>query len=164
MAASSEEKLGVSTTCVNRAIAPRPVPSPNRAVTIGRPIAVSEPNVSSSTTIAASSPTAVETPKPTCSVASIACPPSSTWSPGRAAARATCTTRSGALFGSRLAFSSNTTVANAILPLADTDLPLPAPAYGLITLVTCGSCATCANIALMRARTAGSRTLPELTL
>ncbi len=78
MAASSEEKLGVSTTCVNSAIAPSPVPSPNRAVTIGRPIAVSEPNVSSSTTIAASSPTAVESPKPTCSVASIAWPPSST--------------------------------------------------------------------------------------
>ena len=47
----------MSTTCVNSAIAPRPVPRPNSAVTIGRPIAISEPNVSSSTTIAASRPT-----------------------------------------------------------------------------------------------------------
>ncbi len=58
----------MSTTCVNRAIAPRPVPRPNSAVTIGSPIAMSEPNVSSSTTIAASRPTAVERPKPACSV------------------------------------------------------------------------------------------------
>ena len=43
--------------------APSPVPRPNSAVTIGRPIAISEPNVSSSTTIAASSPTALEMPK-----------------------------------------------------------------------------------------------------
>ena len=131
MAASSEEKLGVSTTCVNSAIAPKPVPRPNSAVTIGSPIAVSEPNVSSSTTIAASSPTAVDSPKPTCSVVSIACPPSSTSiasRPPRAAARATLTTRSGALLGRRLAFSSNTTVANAILRLADIDLPAEAPA------------------------------------
>ena len=113
----------MSTTCVNRAIAPRPVPRPNSAVTIGRPIAISEPNVSSSTTIAASSPTAVESPKPTCSVASIAWPPSSTCRPGRAAARGDLTTRSAALLGSRLAFSLKTTVAKAIWPLAEIDLP-----------------------------------------
>ena len=58
----------MSTTWVNRAITPRPVPSPNSAVTIGSPIAISEPKVRSSTTIAASSPTAVATPKPDCSV------------------------------------------------------------------------------------------------
>ncbi len=117
----------MSTTCVNSAITPSPLPSPNSAVTIGSPIAISEPNVSSSTTIAASSPTAVEMPKPACSVASIAWPPSSTCSPGRAAARATLTTRSGADFGSRFAFSLNTTVANAILPFAEIDLPEAPP-------------------------------------
>ncbi len=104
IAASSEEKLGVSTTWVNSAIALRPVPSPNSAVTIGRPIAVSEPKVSNSTTIAANSPTPVAMPKPSCSVSSIAWPPSSTSSPGCAAARAVCTTRSAACLGRRLAF------------------------------------------------------------
>ncbi len=104
----------MSTTCVNSAITPSPVPSPKSAVRIGSPIEISEPNVSSSTTIAASSPTAVEIPKPACWVASIAWPPSSTCRPGRAAARATVTTRSAALLGSRFAFSSKTTVANAI--------------------------------------------------
>ena len=44
------------------------------------------------------------------------------------AARATSTTRSAALLGSTLAFSSNTTVANAIWPLAEIDLPAAAPA------------------------------------
>jgi hypothetical protein len=63
-----------------------------------------------------------------------------------------------------LAFSLNTTVANAIWPLADIALP-PAPlSYGLITPVTCGSLATSANVAVMRERTAWSRTVPELTL
>ncbi len=118
----------MSTTCVNSAITPSPVPSPNSAVRIGSPIATNEPNVSSSTTIAASSPTAVETPNPACSVCSIAWPPSSTSSPGRAAALATSTTRSGADLGSRLAFSLKTTVAKAILPLAEIDLPAAAPA------------------------------------
>ena len=109
----------MSTTCVNRAITPRPVPRPNSAVTIGRPIAISEPNVSSSTTIAASRPTAVDRPKPACSVASIACPPSSTWSRRLPAARAVLTTRSGRFCGHEVGFSSNTTVANAILPFAE---------------------------------------------
>jgi len=66
--------------------------------------------------------------------------------------------------GSRLAFSSNTTVANAIRPSAEIALPADAPAYGLITLTTCGSFSTSANIASMCARTAGSWTLPEPTL
>ncbi len=128
MAASSEEKSGVSTTCVNSAITPRPVPRPNSAVTMGRPMAMSDPNVSSSTTIAASSPTAVEMPKPACSVISIACPPSSTCRSARAAVRATFTTRSTVALSSRLAFSSNTTVANAIRWSAEIDLPAAAPA------------------------------------
>ena len=72
----------MSTTCVNRAISPRPVPRPNSAVTIGSPIAITEPNVISRTTIAASRPTAVEMPKPGCSVCSIACPPSWMSRPG----------------------------------------------------------------------------------
>ncbi len=73
------------------------------------------------------------------------------------------TTRSGALLGSTLAFSSNTTVAKAIFPSLEIDLPAEAPAYGLITEVTWGSLATRANIALIRAFTRGSSTVPELT-
>ena len=104
IAASSEEKFGVLTTCVNSAISPRPVPRPNSAVTIGSPIAVSEPNVSSSTTTAASRPTPVATPKPSCSVSSIACPPSSTSRPGRAAARATAHHAFGGALGQEVRF------------------------------------------------------------
>jgi len=83
--------------------------------------------VSSSTTIAASRPTAVDNPKPACSVDSIACPPSSTCKPGETAARAVLTTRSAASLGRVLAFSSNTTVANAIWRLAEIALPAAAP-------------------------------------
>ena len=56
MAASSVEKLGMSITCEASPARPMPVPSPSRAVTIGRPIATNEPNVTSSTMIAASRP------------------------------------------------------------------------------------------------------------
>ena len=48
--------------------------------------------------------------------------------PALPAARATLTTRSAALFGRRFAFSLNTTVANAIWPFAEIDLPAAAPA------------------------------------
>ena len=43
-------------TRLPRPIRPIPVPSPNRAVAIGRPIASSEPKLISSTTIAAPIP------------------------------------------------------------------------------------------------------------
>ncbi len=113
----------MSTTCVNSAIRPRPVPRPNSAVTIGRPIAIIEPKVIKSTTIAANSPTAVVMPKPSCWVCSIAWPPSSIWISGVRAASACLSTFSPALLGSSLAFSSNTTVANAICSLAEIALP-----------------------------------------
>ena len=93
-------------------------------MTIGRPIAISEPNVSSSTTIAASSPTAVEMPKPACSVCLDRLAAELDLQARRARRRGRRRRRvRAALFGRSLAFSSNTTVANAIRPLAEIDLP-----------------------------------------
>src|SRR6266511_1851855 len=78
ISASSEEKSTMSTRWLPSPITPRPAPRPNSAVTIGRPIASSEPKLSSSTTMAAMSPTPVAKPILVCWACLIACPPSST--------------------------------------------------------------------------------------
>ena len=62
IAASSVAKSGMSITCEASPASPIPVPSPSRAVTIGRPIATNEPNVMNRMIIAARSPTAVAVP------------------------------------------------------------------------------------------------------
>ena len=67
---------------------PIPVPSPQRAVTTGRPIASSDPKLSSRTTTAAASPTIMLEPTAVRCDCSIAGPPSSTWSAGERAVSA----------------------------------------------------------------------------
>ena len=56
----------MSTTWLPSPITPRPAPRPNSAVTIGRPIASSEPKLSSSTITAARRPTPVAKPRLVC--------------------------------------------------------------------------------------------------
>ena len=142
-------------------ISATPVPSPKRAVTIGRAIAHTEANAISSTTIAAPSPIAVAEPSDACSVSAIACPPSSTSSCGDAIAWAVSMTFWVASLGSDGASSSKLTVAKPIPPPSAT---APAPrSYGLPTSLTCGSRATSRNIALTRARTPASCSEPPRT-
>ena len=85
-------------------------------MTIGRPIATTEPNVISRMTIAASNPIPVAVPSAGCSACWIAWPPSSTWSCGESAAWATEITFLASAWGTskprRLKFTS----AKAILP------------------------------------------------
>ena len=78
MAASSIAKLGMPISCEARPANPMPVPSPSSAVTIGRPIASSEPKVMNRMIMAASRPTAVAVPSDGFCACSIASPPSCT--------------------------------------------------------------------------------------
>jgi hypothetical protein len=66
-----------------------------------------------------------------------------------------------AFLGSSLARWSKFTVAKAMRPSRDS-ARAPAALYGLITPVTCGMRATRASMGAIRARTAGSLTLPCL--
>ena len=85
IAASTGAKLAVSKTWVPRVTRLIPTPSANSAVTIGNPIATTEPKVIRRTTIAASRPMKNEESPSSCSASWIGLPPSSTSSPSPSA-------------------------------------------------------------------------------
>ncbi len=120
MAASSIAKLGTPMSCEASPANPMPVPSPSSAVTIGRPIASSEPKVMNRMIMAASRPTAVAVPSDGFCACSIASPPSCTSSWFERARSAVEMTFSIDALGRTLARLSKLTVANAICPSVDT--------------------------------------------
>src|SRR6266508_5388730 len=156
--ASSEEKSTMSTRRLPSPIRPRPAPSPNRAVTIGSPIASKEPKLSSSTMTAALRPTAVAKPRLGCWACLIASPPSSTCKAGERAAWALSITRSIEALGSSFARWSNSTVAKPIVPSLERAFA-PA-AYGPTTPATCGSRPIRPSSGAMTARAEASPSLP----
>jgi len=121
IAASAGVKSLVSSTWVASVTRLSPVPSATSAVTIGRPMATTEPKVSSSTAIAAT--IAIASLRLSRLRRSTRCtggPPASTCRPGRAAARAVSTTARTADRGSSNDRRSNCTVANAVRPSRET--------------------------------------------
>ena len=92
---------GMSTNAETRVMAPIPVPSPNSAVPIGSPIAMSDPNANSRMTIAASTPMASVAPSEGRVAARGISPPKSTVSPAAVAGRVAPCSWSNVDVGSR---------------------------------------------------------------
>ena len=144
---------------VSGVIAISPPPTPAMAVTSGSSIARREPNAMNSTTAAASTPTVELVDSGACSVVSIAWPPSWTSSPGARTALAASMTRVTSALARALACLAKSTVAYAVRPSRLT-CAAPRGPYGPTTAATSGIVATCRSIAVIRAATAGSRTVP----
>ena len=85
MLATAVDQSGTSITAASRPTPAEETPSPNSAVTIGRPAATSVPNVTSSTSAAIIRPTASEDSSLSCAEV-MTWPPISTRSPSRLAA------------------------------------------------------------------------------
>ena len=97
-----------------------------------------------------------------CSVFPIAWPPSWTLSPGARAALAALMTRVMSALARLSACLAKSTVAYAMRP-SRLICAAPRGPYGLTTAATSGIVATCRSTAVIRAMTAGSRTVPWLT-
>jgi hypothetical protein len=137
------------------------MPSASSAVTIGSPIATTEPNATSRTITATVIPINSDLPNPAWrSIRSIGEPPTSTWKPGvelsfRSDASALMLDR----FRSR-AFAVCCTLMRAIVPSAEI---APCCAYGDDTSFTCGSAWSLAMSSSTRVRVCASLRLPPGT-
>ena len=120
IAASSVPKVGTVSARLNRSMTPIPMPIPNRAVRIGRPMAITDPKAMSRMTIAARTPIVSLEPGLAVSAFVIGCPASSTWKPGRFAARAVSTTRATSFLARLSVVASNWISAYAVWPFGAT--------------------------------------------
>jgi hypothetical protein len=109
--ASREASSGTSVTWLINCVPNMPPATPNTATTIGSSIANTDPNATNSTTAAARMPTSSAVPVGGSWTRVTAWPPSSTWSPSPAAARAVSTTSCTSAFGTASACSANVTCA-----------------------------------------------------
>ncbi len=116
------------------------------AVTSGSAIASSEPNATSRTTAAATTPTTSDAEVETPFTCWIAWPPSSTSRSPVRVPWARSMTRCTSALGICRPIPEKVIVAYAVRPSRLIWVP-PAPAYGLLTLVTDGTRATSASIA-----------------
>jgi hypothetical protein len=125
---------------------------PNRAVATGSPIASSDPNAISSTTMAASTPTPLDAPPYGVSAWSTTSPPRLNVTPFPLALVASFISAFASPEEMLLPWTSNCTVANAMCPSRDT---CPGVVYGSVTPVTCGALLKGASALTTRASTAG---------
>ena len=138
MAISSGPNVGTVSTWLAANTTPKPRPTPASAVTIGKPIATTEPKASSMMMTAAVMPNPSLEPGAAVTTFSTGDPPTATWSPGRAKLRATVTTRVTALPGRFAATASNCTTMKPVRPSAD-NCRAPPVASGLATPETVAS-------------------------
>ncbi len=80
--------MGTTSQRLSRLITAKPMPMPNRAVTMGRPMAMTEPNATSRMIMAAMRPMASAGPGAGASARPMTMPPASTSNPATEAARA----------------------------------------------------------------------------
>ena len=99
MAASSVPKVGTVTARLMKSTVPNAIASANRAVRMGRPMAMTEPKASSRMTIAARMPTPSLAPKANFWILAMGDPPRMTEIPGPAPCWARLTTAWMAAFG-----------------------------------------------------------------
>ena len=105
IAASSGEKVGITSRWVSSSSTAMPIASPSSATRIGRPIATTEPKAISMMKMAAVTPIPSAGPGEAATTVEIGAPPSATLSPGSADACAVSITRWTAAAGSRPTWS-----------------------------------------------------------
>ena len=110
----SGPKVGTVSRWLSATRTPKPMPTPTRAVRIGRPMATTDPKASSMTTTAASSPIISLDPGAAETTCSTGAPPTATCRPGRAKLRAVSITRQTAPAGRSAAAASNWTTTKPI--------------------------------------------------
>ncbi len=157
MAASSWPKVGTLIPWLMKSMTPKAMATPNRAVTMGRPMAITEPKASSRMMMAARMPTPSAAPKANFCTLVIGDPPSSIAKPGPALALALSITAWIESLGRSWVFLSNCTVPKAVCP-SRLIWALPPGSNGLRTPATSGSPFKPASVSVMRACTAGDVT------
>ena len=118
IAASSVAKFGVERIWEIISTNARPIPMPNRAVMIGRPMARTDPNTTSRMMMAATMP--ISSVAPSDGLDWNIAPPSSTWSAAWRAPNAICLTASVVWDVMSLSRLAKSTVAYATVPSFET--------------------------------------------
>ena len=136
MDAMMGENAGAGKTWPSSAISARPEPMPKTAVTIGSPMASSDPNAMSRTMAAAPMPIPSEDPPYGVSAWSTTSPPRLNVTPWPDAARASLISALASLVGMLVWVTLNCTEANAMWPSREM---WPGVVYGSVTAVTCAA-------------------------
>jgi len=143
---------GAGIRCPISAMSDSPQPMPNSAVTMGRPMASTDPNAISSTMAAAPVPIPSVAPPYGVSALSTTSPPRLNVSPWPEAAVASCISARASLLGILAVATENCTLAKAMCP---SRLIWLATSYGLVTELTPAARANGASASVTRLRTAG---------